>query len=126
MFRLKLLLARLVRAITRRAGRGGTTLPGKLLWKLDPQAIDALARRLPQGSVAVSATNGKTTTAAMAAEILKPRFRLAHNRSGANLVSGVASTLLAAGETRERARGADGCGLDGEGERRTHRLKLAN
>ena len=34
----------------------------------------------------------------MAAEILRPRFRLAHNRSGANLVSGVASTLLAAGD----------------------------
>jgi UDP-N-acetylmuramyl tripeptide synthase len=33
----------------------------------------------------------------MAAEILRPRFRLAHNHSGANLVSGVASTLLAAG-----------------------------
>jgi UDP-N-acetylmuramyl tripeptide synthase len=31
----------------------------------------------------------------MAAEILVPRFRLAHNRSGANLVSGIASTLLA-------------------------------
>ena len=29
------------------------------------------------------------------AEILRPRFRLAHNHSGANLVSGVASTLLA-------------------------------
>jgi UDP-N-acetylmuramyl tripeptide synthase len=46
----------------------------------------------------ISATNGKTTTAAMAAEILRPRSRLAHNRSGANLVSGVASTLLAAGD----------------------------
>jgi UDP-N-acetylmuramyl tripeptide synthase len=34
----------------------------------------------------------------MAAEILRPRFRLAHNHSGANLVSGVASTLLAAGD----------------------------
>src|SRR5207253_5187720 len=32
---------------------------------------------------------------AMAAEILAPRLRLAHNGSGANLVSGVASTLLA-------------------------------
>src|SRR4051794_41910666 len=32
----------------------------------------------------------------MAAEILRPRFRLAHNSSGANLVSGVTSTLLAA------------------------------
>jgi len=84
-------------ALSRLAGRGGgTTLPGKLLWKLDPEAIDELARRLPQGSVAVSATNGKTTTAAMIAEILRPHVRVAHNDSGANLVSGVASTLLRA------------------------------
>ncbi len=82
-------------SLSRLAGRGGgTTLPGKLLWKLDPGAIDRLAARLPQGSVLVSATNGKTTTAAMVAEILRPRVRLAHNHSGANLVSGVASTLL--------------------------------
>ena len=78
-------------------GRGaGMTVPGKLLSKLDPGAIDRLAARLPAGVAVISATNGKTTTAAMAAEILRPRFRLAHNHSGANLVSGVASTLLAA------------------------------
>jgi len=75
---------------------GGTTVPGKLLWKLDPGAVDRLAARLPRGSALISATNGKTTTAAMAARILAPSVRLAHNRSGANLVSGVASTLLAA------------------------------
>ncbi|MGH3105444.1 MAG: MurT ligase domain-containing protein, partial [Gaiellaceae bacterium] len=75
---------------------GGTTVPGKLLWKLDPGAIDRLAARLPHGSALISATNGKTTTAAMAAEILGVRHRLAHNASGANLVSGVASALLAA------------------------------
>src|SRR5437763_8322576 len=90
--------ARSAGALSRLAGRGGgTTLPGKLLWKLDPAAIDRPARRLPQGSVLVSATNGKTTTTAMAAEILRPRLRLAHNNSGANLVSGIASTLLRAG-----------------------------
>ncbi|HVW90373.1 MAG TPA: Mur ligase family protein, partial [Gaiellaceae bacterium] len=85
-------------SLSRVAGRGGgTTLPGKLLWKLDPGAIDVLARRLPRGSVLVSATNGKTTTTAMVAEILAPRLRVAHNGSGANLVSGIASTLLRAG-----------------------------
>jgi lipid II isoglutaminyl synthase (glutamine-hydrolysing) len=73
---------------------GGTTVPGKLLWKLDPGAVDRLASRLPLGSALVSATNGKTTTATMAAQILGRRLRLAHNRSGANLVSGVASALL--------------------------------
>jgi UDP-N-acetylmuramyl tripeptide synthase len=94
---LEIAAARGVAALSRRVGAGaGMTVPGKLLSKLDPGAIDKLAARLPAGSVCVSATNGKTTTAAMAAEILRPRFRLAHNRSGANLVSGIASTLLAA------------------------------
>ena len=90
--------ARGVAALSRLVGAGaGMTVPGKLLSKLDPGAIDRLAARLPAGAALVSATNGKTTTAAMAAEILRPRVRLAHNHSGANLVSGVASTLLAAG-----------------------------
>src|SRR6188508_152630 len=88
--------ARAAARMSRLAGAGGgTTLPGKLLWKLDPGAIDALAARLPEGAAVVSATNGKTTTTAMAAEILEPGRKLAWNRSGANLVSGVASTLLA-------------------------------
>jgi UDP-N-acetylmuramyl tripeptide synthase len=88
-------LARAAGRLSRLAGRGGgTTLPGKLLATVDPGAVAALARRLPLGCVLVSATNGKTTTAAFAAEILSQRFSLAHNRSGANLVSGVTSTLL--------------------------------
>src|SRR5215207_6784696 len=93
----EILAARAAGRLSRLAGAGGgTTLPGKLLWKLDPGAIDRLAARLPRGSALLSATNGKTTTAAMVARILAPSVRLAHNRSGANLVSGVASALLAA------------------------------
>jgi UDP-N-acetylmuramyl tripeptide synthase len=89
-------LARTAGRLSRLAGRGGgTTLPGKLLAALDPGAPAALAARLPLGSALVSATNGKTTTAAIVAEILGARVRLAHNRAGANLVSGVASALLA-------------------------------
>jgi UDP-N-acetylmuramyl tripeptide synthase len=89
--------ARLVGRLSRAVGRGGgTTLPGKLLWKVDPGAIDALAARLPAGVAVVSATNGKTTTSAMLARILGSRYRLAWNNSGANLASGVASTLLSA------------------------------
>jgi len=89
--------ARAAGRLSRLAGRGGgTTLPGKLLWKLDPGAVDRLGARLPRGSALISATNGKTTTAAMAEAVLAPRVRLAHNDSGANLVSGVASALLEA------------------------------
>jgi lipid II isoglutaminyl synthase (glutamine-hydrolysing) len=88
--------ARLVGRLSRAAGRGGgTTLPGKLVWKLDRGALDALAGRLAHGAALISATNGKTTTAAMASSILAPTHRLAWNRSGANLASGVTSTLLA-------------------------------
>ena len=95
----EILLARAAAALSRVVGAGGgTTVPGKLLWKLDPGAVDRLAARLPRGSALISATNGKTTTAAMVARILAPSVRLAHNRSGANLVSGVASALLAARE----------------------------
>ena len=90
---LEVAAARSAGALSRLAGRGGgTTLPGKLLSTVDPGAVDRLAARLEQGSVLVSATNGKTTTTAMVAEILGGR--LAYNRSGANLLSGVASTLL--------------------------------
>src|SRR5437764_15190285 len=93
----EILLARAAARLSRLAGTGGgTTVPGKLLWKLDPSAVDRLAARLPLGSALISATNGKTTTTAMAAAILERRVRLAHNRAGANLVSGVASALLAA------------------------------
>jgi UDP-N-acetylmuramyl tripeptide synthase len=89
--------ARVAARLSRFVGAGGgTTVPGKVISALDPTALDRLAGRLPLGCVLVSATNGKTTTAAMVREILAPRVRLAHNSSGANLVSGVTSTLLAA------------------------------
>ncbi len=91
--------ARAAGRLSRLAGRGGGgTLPGKLLWKLDADAVDRLGARLPRGSALISATNGKTTAAAMAEAVLAPRLRLAHNDSGANLVSGVASALLEAGD----------------------------
>jgi lipid II isoglutaminyl synthase (glutamine-hydrolysing) len=94
---LEIALARAAGRLSRWSARGGgTTIPGKILAALDPEAVGTLARRLPQGTALVSATNGKTTTTAMVAAILGPRTRLAHNRAGANLVSGVASSLLAA------------------------------
>jgi lipid II isoglutaminyl synthase (glutamine-hydrolysing) len=102
----KIAVARAVGALSRRSGRGATSLPGKLLMRMEPGAIERLARRLPQGSAAISATNGKTTTAAMVAAILeRSGTRLVHNRAGANMAGGVASVLL------EAARGG---GIDGD------------
>jgi UDP-N-acetylmuramyl tripeptide synthase len=94
----KLVAARAVGALARRAGRGGgTSLPGKVLIRLEPEAISELSARLPRGSVIVSATNGKTTTTAMVASVLeRAGVTIVHNRAGANMAGGVASTLLAA------------------------------
>jgi len=87
--------ARAAGALSRRTGRGGTSLPGKVLLRLEPRAIGELAGRLGRGSAVISATNGKTTTAAMVAAILeRGGHRLVHNRAGANMAGGVASALL--------------------------------
>jgi UDP-N-acetylmuramyl tripeptide synthase len=104
----KIAAARAVGELARRAGRGGgTSLPGKVLIRLEPHAIAELGARLQRGSVVLSATNGKTTTAAMAASALRSAgIALVHNEAGANMAGGVASTLLAA------ARG--GGRIDGE------------
>jgi UDP-N-acetylmuramyl tripeptide synthase len=94
---LEIAAARGVAALSRRVGAGGgTTIPGRILVQLDSGAVDRLAGRLAAGTAVVSATNGKTTTTAMTAEILGSSHRLAHNAAGANLLSGVASALLAA------------------------------
>jgi UDP-N-acetylmuramyl tripeptide synthase len=103
----KLALARAVAALSRLQGGGATSAPGRVLMRLEPDAIGALGERLPRGSVLVSATNGKTTTAAMAAEIFeRAGLRLVHNQAGANMAGGIATTLLSAA----RPRG----GIDGE------------
>jgi UDP-N-acetylmuramyl tripeptide synthase len=92
-----LLAARAAGAISRRGGRGGTSLPGKVLTRMEPHAIGRLAARLARGSVVISATNGKTTSAAMASTILRRTgATLVHNRAGANMAGGVASALAAA------------------------------
>jgi UDP-N-acetylmuramyl tripeptide synthase len=102
----KIAAARTVGGLSRHAGRGGTSLPGKLLIRLEPRAISELAARLPKGSVVISATNGKTTTAAMVASILeRAGVGLVHNRAGANMAGGVASALLAAARDGDRIDG---------------------
>ena len=94
MLRLALAAARATAFASRATGRGGgTTLPGRVLTALAPDAPRRLAGRLPRGCVLVSATNGKTTTCGLLAEVLRGRVQLARNSAGANLASGIASAL---------------------------------
>jgi UDP-N-acetylmuramyl tripeptide synthase len=98
LFGAKLTAARAVGAASRASGRGGgTTLPGRVLLRLAPEAIARLGRRLDRSAI-VSATNGKTTTAGMIAAALEADGRrLVHNRAGSNMTWGVATALLEQG-----------------------------
>ncbi len=101
----KVAAAKAVGRVVRAAGRGGgTSLPGKVLTRLEPHAIGLLGARLEHGSAVISATNGKTTTAAMTAAILERTGEtLVHNRAGANMAGGVASSLADASRRGGRA-----------------------
>jgi lipid II isoglutaminyl synthase (glutamine-hydrolysing) len=96
LFGAKLALSRAIGAASRASGRGGgTTLPGRVLLRLEPEAIARLGRHLDGGTTIVSATNGKTTTAGMIAAILAAAGRHpVHNRAGSNMTWGVATALL--------------------------------
>ncbi len=96
MYSLKALIARIAGTLSRILGRGGgTSLPGKVLIFLDKKAIARVGRRLKLGSVIVSATNGKTTTSNMIATAMQEvGTTTVHNSAGANLESGIATSLL--------------------------------
>ncbi|HEX8856045.1 MAG TPA: Mur ligase family protein, partial [Thermoleophilaceae bacterium] len=95
--------ARATQALSRVARRGGTTLPGRVLLRMEPKAIDRLGERLAGGSVLVSATNGKTTTASMLSSALERAGRdLVHNRAGSNMNWGIATALLEADAGRDQ------------------------
>ncbi|HET8861973.1 MAG TPA: MurT ligase domain-containing protein [Solirubrobacterales bacterium] len=96
LFGAKRLAARTVGAASRASGRGGgTTLPGRLLLRLDRDAIARLGAGLDRGATLISATNGKTTTAGMLAALLGAEGRRpVHNRAGSNMTWGIATALL--------------------------------
>ena len=80
----------------RSLGSGGTALPGLVTERVDPDAVSALAARL-SATTLITGTNGKTTTAAMLARILRADGRqVIHNRSGSNLMRGVTAALVEA------------------------------
>ena len=73
----------------------GSTLPGKLALKFDNDILNTLARDYKV--VVITGTNGKTLTTALTVGILKEAFgEVVTNPSGANMISGIATTFLTA------------------------------
>ncbi|MEE8370414.1 MAG: Mur ligase family protein, partial [Dehalococcoidia bacterium] len=74
---------------------GGTALPGLVAERIDPGIVSGLSRRLGQGSLLVTGTNGKTTTARLLRSMVQAAgFRPVANRAGSNLMRGIAAALV--------------------------------
>ncbi len=101
--RLAMLAGRATLRILRIAGRAATTLPGRIALTIDP----ALLVRLTTGRrvFLVTGTNGKTTTVRILRALLEQQGLLVTtNISGANLDSGLATTLIEAEPTVRAAK----------------------
>ncbi|MGI9621961.1 MAG: MurT ligase domain-containing protein [Acidimicrobiales bacterium] len=96
-------IARATGWISRRLGRGGgTTLPGVVLLKLRPHAAAELSRSLVDGSLLISATNGKTTTARLICSAADDAgMKTVANPAGSNLLRGITTALLNADRDAE-------------------------
>jgi len=83
-------------ALSRVSGRGGgTTLPGDVARAIDPRVLTKLSQDLNQGSIVITGTNGKTTTARLISWLLEGAgHRVVANRAGANLIFGVTAAAL--------------------------------
>ncbi len=83
-------------AASRVSGRGGgTAIAGLAAERFDPQIVRHLASQARAGAIAVTGTNGKTTTSLMLSRIATAaQLRPLHNRSGSNLMRGVAAMLV--------------------------------
>jgi lipid II isoglutaminyl synthase (glutamine-hydrolysing) len=90
-------------ALSRLSGRGGgTTLPGDVARAIDPTVLRKLTGDLREGSIVITGTNGKTTTARLLTTIFEGMGkRVVSNRAGANLIFGATAAAL-------RSAGPDG------------------
>ncbi len=88
-----IILAKLTIKACRLAKWGGTTLPGKIALKIYPEIIKDITKDFKM--IMVTGTNGKTTTTRIIGQLLtENNIEFISNKSGANLVSGIATTFL--------------------------------
>lgn len=72
----------------------GTSMPGLVALKISKNFLSFLSKYCEKNIITVTGTNGKTTTAGLFAHILKAaKNSVLHNEKGANMLSGIASSL---------------------------------
>jgi UDP-N-acetylmuramyl tripeptide synthase len=82
-------------ALSRKAGRHGTNLPGKLASRIYPPLLAELAGQVRKDTFVITGTNGKTTTTNMIAAIIQETgFSCVHNQAGANMIPGITTAFI--------------------------------
>src|SRR5487761_877149 len=82
---------------------GGTTLPGDVARAIDPDILRKLSQDLKFGSIVITGTNGKTTTARLISWLLEGAgHTVVSNRSGANLIFGATAAALESAKANGR------------------------
>jgi len=90
---LAILLCKALRLFSRLVHRGGTAMPGRFALRVCPDLLAILARDVK--SVAITGTNGKTTSSRMIEEAFAEQgLSYFANRSGANLISGITTEFV--------------------------------
>ena len=87
-----ILVCKIVRGLAKLFGRG-SSLPGKYALKICPDILSRL--ELPELSIAVTGSNGKTSTVEMIAHVLRSNgLKVAYNKEGSNQIEGVTTFLI--------------------------------
>ncbi|MBQ2960861.1 MAG: DUF1727 domain-containing protein [Oscillospiraceae bacterium] len=86
-------LCKSLRVLSRMLHRGGTAMPGRYALKICPELLSIVSKGVE--TVAVTGTNGKTTSARMIEEAFEKQGKSwFSNRSGANLISGITTEFV--------------------------------
>ena len=94
---------KLTRTLLRKTGRGGTAVPGIVAMKVSGNILSAVSEGMK--IVVVTGTNGKTTTCNMIEHALTESGRSCLlNKSGANLLHGMAADLISSATWLGKAR----------------------
>lgn len=90
------LVGKTISKISKALNRGnGSTWPGHIALKANPNFVRDILSHSETRIIIVAGTNGKTTTASLIATVLEKNGKsVLKNESGANLLNGVASTIL--------------------------------
>ena len=80
---------------------GGSSLPGKLTLKLDPNILKAFSKKYDL--VIVTGTNGKTLTTSLSVRVLREKYdQVLTNPTGSNMEQGIVTTFITAPRPKKK------------------------